>query len=148
ATSGRQNAYVLPEPVRPRPRTPRPDRASGSVAARMGAREVRPAPVRAASREEETPRSANERDKVGGSILLGGSGASCPARSRHTRRIDNVASGARPRGGRQPSRPEARVVRADSVTLRPSSDETVFLCTGCDADGTILTVRLDLSLLR
>src|SRR5699024_8016092 len=71
-----------------------------------------------------------------------------PARSRHTRRIDNDASGARPRGGRQPSRPEARVVRADSATLRPSRDETVFLCTGCDADGTILTVRLDLSLLR
>ncbi len=40
------------------------------------------------------------------------------------------------------------MVRADSATLRPSSDETVFLCTGCDADGTILTVRLDLSLLR
>src|SRR6478609_8613571 len=57
ATSGSRNAYVLPEPVRPRPSTSRPARESGSVAAWMGVGEVMPRSVRTAARGAGTPRS-------------------------------------------------------------------------------------------
>src|SRR6478609_8157252 len=57
ATSGSRNAYVLPEPVRPRPSTSRPARESGSVAAWMGVGEVMPRSERTADRDAGTPRS-------------------------------------------------------------------------------------------
>ena len=60
ATSGSANASVLPEPVRPRPRTSRPARVSGSVSTWIGngAGDARPRPApRPAGRERPGQRS-------------------------------------------------------------------------------------------
>ena len=55
ATSGMQNPRVLPEPVRPRPRMSRPDRASGKTAAWMGNGALMPAAVSASVSGAGTP---------------------------------------------------------------------------------------------
>ena len=59
-TSGRANASVLPEPVRPRPRTSRPASESGSVAVWMGKGAVMPCSVSAEDRAAGTPSVAKE----------------------------------------------------------------------------------------
>ena len=58
ATSGSENASVLPEPVRPRPRMSRPASASGSVAAWIGKGVVMPAVGKRATSGAGTPRDA------------------------------------------------------------------------------------------
>src|SRR3982751_1080177 len=59
ATSGSRNAYVLPEPVRPRPRTSRPASESASVAAWMGVGGSIPRPESTFTSPAGTPRSLN-----------------------------------------------------------------------------------------
>ena len=66
ARTGRTNAYVLPEPVRPRPSTSRPASESGRVAAWIGNGWVMPALASASTRRGETPSSAKRRLGVGG----------------------------------------------------------------------------------
>ena len=58
ATSGRLNARVLPEPVRPRPSTSLPERLSGSVATWIGNGEVMPLAVSTSTSGAGTPRAA------------------------------------------------------------------------------------------
>ena len=58
ATSGNENASVLPLPVLPRPSTSRPDSESGSVAAWMGNGVVMSLAASARTRGAGTPRSA------------------------------------------------------------------------------------------
>ena len=55
ARMGNANAYVLPEPVRPRPRMSRPASESGSVAVWIGNGSVIPARARAATSGFGTP---------------------------------------------------------------------------------------------
>ncbi len=78
ATIGSRNARVLPEPVRPRPRTSRPDRESGSVAAWIGVGSVMPAEASTSERSAGTPSSRKEEDK--------GSFANCVSVSPQSRR--------------------------------------------------------------
>src|SRR6266700_5546027 len=55
-----QKPSVLPDPVWPRPRMSRPDRASGSVAAWMGKGVVMPSASSTATRGAGTPMAAKE----------------------------------------------------------------------------------------
>ncbi len=73
-SSGRANAIVLPEPVRPRPRTSRPARESGSVAAWIGVGVVMPASARTSTRAVGTPRVPKVVDKSGLSEAVGAAG--------------------------------------------------------------------------
>ena len=59
AISGRPNASVLPEPVEPRPRTSRPARTSGIVAAWIGKASVMPCRSSAVTMACGRPSSAN-----------------------------------------------------------------------------------------
>ena len=59
ATSGMANAMVLPEPVRPRPRTSRPDRVSGRVLTWIGKGSTIPCAVRVSASALGVPRAAN-----------------------------------------------------------------------------------------
>src|SRR5262249_47071801 len=77
ATSGRANASVLPEPVRPRPRMSRPAKASGSVAAWIGNGVVIPALASAATSGAGTPREAK--------VAAGAGGLGVPCRGRAAR---------------------------------------------------------------
>ena len=58
---GRPKARVLPEPVRPRPSTSRPESASGMVAAWIGNGLLMPSASSAATRFAGTPSSAKPR---------------------------------------------------------------------------------------
>src|SRR6478752_8497429 len=58
ATSGMAKAMVLPEPVRPRPRTSRPARVSGRVLTWMGNGSTIPWAVRVSARALGVPRAA------------------------------------------------------------------------------------------
>jgi hypothetical protein len=58
ATSGMAKAMVLPDPVRPRPRTSRPDSVSGRVLTWMGNGSTIPCAVRVSARALGVPRAA------------------------------------------------------------------------------------------
>ena len=92
ATSGSRNAYVLPEPVRPRPRTSRPARASGSVAAWMGVGSVMP---RAGEDADEGSGHAERAE-----VVLGQGDPSMMSR-RHRPEISREAPRTEPRGLRR-----------------------------------------------
>ena len=84
ATSGSRKAKVLPEPVRPRPRTSRPASESGSVAAWIGVGVVMPRFARTAARSAGRPRSAKEGrvdEGVEEGLDKGSLTAGCPTRS-------------------------------------------------------------------
>ncbi len=81
-STGRAKARVLPEPVRPRPRTSRPSRESGSVAVWMGNGAVMPLRAMASHSSGGTPRAAKVVATSGSAMVVPGvAAAGAPASS-------------------------------------------------------------------
>ena len=114
ATSGSRNAYVLPEPVRPRPRTSRPASESGSVAVWIGVGSVMPRSARTRTSSAGTPSAAKPLAEVLAGAAFAGVRAGksedtdevthvwCVS-PRWSRRRRNWRSGASTREGRGPA---------------------------------------------
>ena len=77
-TSGSPNASVLPDPVRPRPSTSRPARASGMAAAWIGKGSVMPSRARRSTSRPVSPRAAKPLSSVTSLGPAGGGGVPGP----------------------------------------------------------------------